>query len=100
MLISILRTVVPALWGSFIGLLLSLFPVLEPLRGDLDGYAEVLVPIIAAVLIGLWYALWRKLEPMLPPWLVTVVLGSAKAPIYTGQTAAEEQTQGPRHASQ
>lgn len=82
MLISILRTVVPALWGSFIVWLLGLVPVFEPLREDLLAYADLAVPIIAGVIIGAWYAFWRWLEPKLPDWATRILLGSAHAPAY------------------
>ncbi|MDI2019611.1 hypothetical protein [Paenarthrobacter nicotinovorans] len=88
MFTSILRTIVPALWGSFIGWLLALVPILEPLRGELLSYADVLLPIISAVLIGAWYAFWRWLEPRLPDWLTRIVLGSSKAPEYQGKHEA------------
>lgn len=88
MFTSILRTVVPALWGSFIGWLLALVPILEPLRGELLSYSDVLLPIVSAVLIGAWYAFWRWLEPRLPDWLTRIVLGSSKTPVYQGKHAA------------
>ena len=82
MLVSILRTVVPALWGSIIGWGLGLVPALEPLRGQLLGLGDLAAPVVAAVVIGAWYALWRWLEPRLPDWLTRAVLGSSKAPTY------------------
>lgn len=82
MLTSILRTVVPALWGSVIGWALTIVPVLEPLRADLLAYGDLAVPVIGAAIIGGWYALWRWLEPKLPDWLTRVLLGSASAPVY------------------
>lgn len=82
MITSILRTVVPVLWGSLIGWLLGLLPALEPLREPLLGYGNVLATILAAVLIAAWYTFWRWLEPKLPDWLTRAVLGSAKAPVY------------------
>lgn len=87
MFTSILRTVVPYLWGSFVGWLLSLVPILEPLRADLLEYGDAAVPIVGAVLAGAWYALWRWLEPRLPAWLTRAFLGSAQRPIYDGQSA-------------
>lgn len=93
MLTSILRTLVPSLWGSFIGWVLAVVPVLEPLRADLIAYGDLAVPVISAVLIGGWYALWRWLEPRLPDWLTRILLGSAKAPVYveSGTNAAGDQ---------
>ncbi|MCU6481305.1 hypothetical protein [Arthrobacter sp. A2-55] len=82
MLTSILRTIVPYLWGTFIGWALALVPVLEPLRADLLAYGDAAVPIIAVVLATAWYALWRWLEGKLPPWLTRILLGSALAPTY------------------
>jgi len=82
MLTSILRTIVPVLWGSFIGWLIGLLPILEPLRPALLEYATPLTAIAGAVLVAAWYAFWRWLEPKLPAWLVRAVLGSAKAPVY------------------
>ncbi|WP_154605975.1 hypothetical protein [Arthrobacter sp. AQ5-05] len=82
MLTSILRTIVPALWGSFIGWALALIPAMEPLRAQLLTYGDLAAPIIGAVIIGAWYALWRKLEPRLPDWLTRILLGSAKTPTY------------------
>jgi len=81
-LTSILRTIVPYLWGTFIGWALALVPVLEPLRADLLAYGDAAVPIIAVILAAAWYALWRWLEPRLPDWLTRILLGSAKTPTY------------------
>ena len=83
MLTSILRTLVPALWGSGIAWLIGVLPILAPLEADLRGLADVLLPIITAVIIGAWYAFWRWAEPRLPDWLTVAVLGSAKTPTYS-----------------
>lgn len=82
MLTSILRTLVPALWGSFIAWLLGLVPALAPLEAQLLGASELFIPILTAVLIGAWYAFWRWLEPRMPDWLTRAVLGSAQTPSY------------------
>lgn len=88
MFTSILRTIVPALWGSFIGWAIGLLPALEPHREALLEYGTPLSAIIAAVLIAAWYAFWRWLEPRLPDWLTRAVLGSAKTPVYEGKHEA------------
>ncbi|MET4094553.1 hypothetical protein [Arthrobacter sp. UYCu712] len=85
---AILRTVVPALWGSLIAWLIGVLPILAPLEADLNGLANILLPIITAVIIGAWYAFWRWLEPRLPDWLTRAVLGSAKTPTYLGKHTA------------
>ncbi|QSZ49424.1 hypothetical protein [Arthrobacter sp. D5-1] len=84
MFTSILRTIVPALWGSFIAWAIGLLPALEPHREALLGYGTPLSAIVAAVLIAAWYAFWRWLERRLPSWFTRAVLGSAQRPSYTG----------------
>jgi len=88
MLTSILRTLVPALWGSLIAWLIGVLPILAPLEPDLMGLSDILLPVITAVIIGSWYAFWRWLEPRLPDWLTCAVLGSSKAPSYSGKHEA------------
>lgn len=85
-LTSILRTVVPALWGSVIAWLIGVLPILAPFSDGLRGLADVALPVITAVIIGGWYAFWRWLEPKLPDWLTRAVLGSARTPTYTAET--------------
>ena len=88
LLTSILRTLVPALWGSLIAWLIGVLPILAPLESDLLGLAQVILPVLTAVIIGAWYAFWRRLEPRLPDWLTRAVLGSAKTPTYAGKHEA------------
>ena len=90
-LTSILRTLVPALWGSFITWLIMLIPALAPLQDQLLGLANVLLPIVTAVIVAAWYAAWRWLEPRLPDWLTRAVLGSAKTPVYPAARVAGSQ---------
>lgn len=82
MLTSILRTVVPYVWGTFIGWVLSLLPILEPLREELLAKGDAAVPVVSLIIIAAWYVLWRKVEPFLPDWLTRILLGSAQAPTY------------------
>lgn len=82
LLTSIIRTLVPALWGSVIAWLLGAVPLLHPLEADLLAVGDLAVPFVIAVIIGLWFALWRWLQPRLPDWLIQLVLGSAKLPVY------------------
>jgi len=91
LLTSILRTVVPALWGSLIAWLIGVLPVLAPLETDLKGLADIILPILTAVIIAAWYAFWRWLEPRLPDWLTRAVLGSAKTPVYPAARVAGSQ---------
>jgi len=88
MLTSLLRTIVPYVWGLFITWVITLLPVLAPLRGDLLGLADIALPVLAAVISAAWYAFWRWFQPRLPDWLVRAVLGSAKAPVYVAKHSA------------
>ena len=88
MLASILRTIVPSLWASFINWALIVVPLLEPHREELLAYGLPLAAVATALLTAAWYAFWRWLEPKLPNWLKRAVLGSAKAPIYAGKHVA------------
>lgn len=88
MLTSILRTLVPALWGALVAWLIGVVPALAPHEADLNSLAGLAVPIIGAVITGAWYAFWRCLQPRLPAWLVRAVLGSAKTPTYEGKQAS------------
>jgi hypothetical protein len=80
--VSILRTVVPVLWGTLITYLVSLVPgvavALAPAQPIIAGWG---VAIAAAITAG-WYALMRKIEPKLPGWLTVIVLGSNQTPKY------------------
>ena len=91
LLTSILRTVVPALWGSLIAWLIGVLPILAPLQADLTGLADIILPILTAVIIAAWYAFWRWLEPRLPDWLTRAVLGSSKTPVYPAGPVAGSQ---------
>ena len=88
LLTSILRTVVPALWGSLIAWLIGVLPILAPLEADLKGLADIILPVLTAIIIGAWYAFWRWLEPRLPDWLTRAVLGAAKTPAYPAKHSA------------
>lgn len=90
MLTSLLRTVVPYVWGLVVTWLITLLPVLAPLEDQLLGLATIALPILAAVISAAWYAFWRWLEPRLPDWLTRAVLGSAKAPIYAKHLAGSQ----------
>lgn len=78
--VSIIRTVVPALWGTGLTWVATQIPALEPVlnQSGMTGLGAV----VAATLIGLWYAFFRSIESKLPAWLTVLVLGSNKPPTY------------------
>lgn len=78
--VSIIRTVVPSLWGAGLTWLTTQIPALAPILNEpgMTGLGAVL----AATLIGLWYAFFRSIEKKLPAWLTVLVLGSNRPPTY------------------
>lgn len=77
--VSLLRTSVPALWGTLLGWLLVHVPWLPhtlilALRSQQN--------LVTTGSIIVWYAVWRWLEKRLPKRLARLVLGSSKSPIY------------------
>lgn len=87
-LTALLRTIVPALWGSLVAWLLGVAPLLAPLEAHLLGVADLILPVVTALIIGAWYAFWAWLQPRLPAWAVRAVLGSSKAPTYVAKHSA------------
>lgn len=84
MFISIVRTIVPAIWAWAVTQLVTALPILEPLRADLLEYAEPLAALVGVIAFGAWYALIRWLEPRMPEWLAKALFGSAQRPEYSG----------------
>jgi hypothetical protein len=91
--VSWLRTTVPVLWGTIVAAILR--NASPHLPGDLGTAladwlgSETTLALVTAAAIAAWYALWRWAEPRIPDWLTRLVLGSARAPIYTGRHAAD-----------
>lgn len=84
-IVSVLRTAVPVAWGSLIAWLLGAVAWLPGLLTavGVDPTSDAAVGFVTSLVIVGWYALWRKVEPLIPAWLVTLVLGAAKAPTYS-----------------
>ena len=81
--VSLLRTVVPALWGSAIAWLLTVISLPAPVSGFLTNQTDVVVVVVIAG----WYAGFRWLEPRLPARLTRVVLASNQTPTYAAPAA-------------
>jgi uncharacterized membrane protein len=97
--ISLIRTIVPVVWGHAIAWLVSLgIPA-----SLLDSYRAIVVEALAAVLTAGWYALWRWIELKLPAEAniiariaSVVALGHPAKPVYvTTAPAAHAQVIGP-----
>lgn len=76
--VSIIRTVVPAAWGSLIAWLLTLVPALAIVEDHVTSISQV----ATLVVIGLWYSATRALEPKMPEWLRSILFGVATTPEY------------------
>ena len=81
--VSILRTAVPTAWGALLGLLLPHIPWLPAAVSEWLQSVAVVEVIVGLCIVG-WYAVWRWAEPRIPAWLVTLVLGSSRTPVYVG----------------
>lgn len=78
--LSVIRTVVPVLWGTLITYLITLVPAVAHVVDPANVVG--LGPAVAGLLAAAWYALMRKIEPSLPAWLTVIVLGSNSQPTY------------------
>jgi len=109
-LIAILRTAIPAWWGTVVAWLLARDLITDAVAEDLRGWAVALVAAAVTVVTTVWYALARWVEPRLAGWLRRVLpgtladlvatwvrrllLGSAVAPVYPrGQIVSGTSTQ-------
>lgn len=81
-LTSVLRTLIPIWWGSFVLWLLTLVPALDPIRDLLLGQEALIVNGVVAIALGGWYALTRWLEQYLPDWATRILMGAATPPTY------------------
>jgi hypothetical protein len=79
---SVIRTIVPVLWGALITYLITLVPAVAHVVDPANVVG--LGPAVAAA----WYALMRKIEPKLPAWLTVIVLGSNSQPTYVAPAPA------------
>jgi hypothetical protein len=83
--ISLMRTAVPLAWGYVLTWAASAIPVLVPVleRPEVVGASSAITFALSLA----WYGLMRWLEPRLPNWFVTLVLGWSTAPRYVTVTA-------------
>lgn len=79
---SIVRTVMPGLW-SVVVLWLAKLGLPEAAVNWLTSNEVASKAVDLAALLAV-YAFVRWVEPKMPDWLTRVLLGSAKAPNYTG----------------
>ena len=83
--VALLRTAVPAAWGTFLLWLATVLPVSEDLMAQLGPVGtSVLAPIAVAV----WYAVARKVEAHVPGWLRAILSGHPALPTGYEKPAA------------
>lgn len=91
-LVSLLRTAIPALWGTVVAWLVST-GILAPHAAA--GVQAELTAATTPIAIGVVYLLARLVEPHLPPWLTRIILGSNTQPTYRPSSGdVAETTQG------
>lgn len=83
-LTSVIRTVVPTLWGTALAWLVSI-GILDQAAADGPGVA--VGGFLVTICVGAFYALARWLEPYLPTFLAALLMGSPKAPDYGHQAS-------------
>ncbi|UJW32380.1 hypothetical protein L3Q67_00920 [Saccharothrix sp. AJ9571] len=97
---SWVRTVVPTLWAAVIAWAIS--------RGLPESFAQLLAgaadELVVPVVLAAVFAALRKLEPLLPTWLGTLLLGSTVPPTYSppsadGQAHVVTDAEPPRHSA-
>ena len=90
--VSWIRTAVPAIWAAAVTWLLSavdwLAPALEFLQ--LDPTSPGVVAGVVVVAIAAWHGIWRKIEPHVPDWLSRLALGSSRQPTYPAAPVVDE----------
>lgn len=72
-----LRTVVPTGWGALIAFLLSRLPAVHEILVN-----PAVTMFVTGFVVAAWYSAWKWLEPRIPHWLRTFVLGYDRRPIY------------------
>ncbi|QIK82978.1 hypothetical protein [Sanguibacter sp. HDW7] len=92
--VALLRTAVPGLWAALVTTLLR---IISPhLPGDVGTAlaallrSELALTLVVALVLALWYWLWRRIEHLVPDWLVRLALGSARTPGYALPAAVVE----------
>lgn len=80
--VSVVRTVVPMVWGAVVAWLVARGLLPAEMAAEAEGFGGVLTVIAGAC----WYAAARWLErrSWFPAWLARLLLGSPQVPTYPG----------------
>jgi hypothetical protein len=78
---SVIRTVVPALWGTALAWLVSV-GLLD--QAAADGPGAAVGGFLVTICVAGFYMLARAIEPKLPQWIAALLMGSPAAPKYLG----------------
>lgn len=86
--VATLRTAVPGLWAACVTTLIAWLSAQPWAPADVVAWLadalgdDLAVALVVSAVLAAWYWLWRRLEPLVPAWLVRIVLGSARTPTY------------------
>lgn len=88
-LVAVVRTIVPAGWGSLLAFLVD--KQLLPAEAALDAAplgVQLAELVVVPVTIGAYYVVvrWLEKQSWMPRWLVRFMLGSAKQPTYSASS--------------
>jgi len=102
LVVSYLRTIVPILWGALITWALGAVSWLPDALAflNLDPQSAGVVTGVTGLVVAAWYVVWRKIEPSIPAWLTSIVLGASTAPTYAKpslEDVADAQAAGNDH---
>lgn len=86
-LTSVIRTVIPTLWGTVLAWFVSV-GVLD--QAAADGPGQAVGGFLVTIAVGVYYiaARWIETQQWAPPWLVGILLGRPAAPVYAGRAPA------------
>jgi hypothetical protein len=79
---SVVRTVMPGIW-SVIVLWLAKVGLPDSAVAWLSS-SDIAAKVVDLVALAVVYGFVRWVEPRLPDWATRILMGSAKAPTYTG----------------
>ncbi|GAA0616593.1 hypothetical protein GCM10010174_38220 [Kutzneria viridogrisea] len=82
-----LRTVVPGLWASLLGVLVAHGLLPASLVDQATALGGTLTVAAIGLALAVWKYVWSTVEHHLPPWLTAILLGSNKTPTYSKATS-------------
>jgi hypothetical protein len=86
--VAAIRTAFPALWAALLVWAVTKVPVLDDFKLWLDGPAQAV--ILGVLVYGVRYLFgFIEKKRWIPDWLVVILMGSAKRPLYVVPPVAD-----------